>query len=117
MTTTTHTAKPTTTQQVEAFVAACREAGFQIDSRSYGQDFVIEVSAWFTPGDVNAYLAAERASQRTLALAPMTYSGTVWGSDSGSVGGHAALTSGSFRMCKSGVSKRFGKALVARVGR
>lgn len=116
MNTTATAPKPTTAAQVEAFVAACREAGFRIDSRSYGQDYVVEVSTTFAPGDTAAYLAAERASLRILSLAHVVSYGSTWGSDSGSVGGAAALHSGDFRMCKSGIGRRFGAAL-AKVAR
>ena len=114
--TTTTAAKPTTASLVSEFVQACKTAGFRFTSRTYGADYVIEVSTSFTPGNASAYLTAERDSYNLLSLVPVVSYGSTWGSDSGSVGGHTALTSGQFRMCKSGVGRRFGAAL-AKVAR
>lgn len=60
----------------------------------------------FTPGDADAYRSAERACREILSEASMVYPGTVWGTDSASVGGHAGMTQGYCRLSKSGVAKR-----------
>lgn len=67
---------------------------------------VMTASVQFAPGDRAAYAAAEAACLRVLALVPMLRPGTVWGTDSGSVGGAAGLREGLCRMNKSGVSSR-----------
>lgn len=70
---------------------------------------VVTVEKWFTPGDLGAYIAAERACNALLARFRMIRPGTVWGTDSGSVGGHAGLTEGHCRMNKSGVEYRLAR--------
>jgi len=72
----------------------------------------VSATVRFEPGDRAAYLAAEDACGRVLALLPMTYAGTVWGTDSGSVGGHAGLTGGYCRLSKSGIGRKLAAALV-----
>lgn len=89
-------------------MAAASAAGMQVTIR---RD-IVEVSTRFAAGTTGAYLSAERAARQILGMAPMIYPGSVWGSTSGSVGGAVALSSGTFRYCKSGVSKRVLAALV-----
>ena len=60
----------------------------------------------FEPGDTTAYLRAQDAAARILSLLPMNRPGSVWGTDSASVGGHAGLNGGYSRMNKSGIAKR-----------
>lgn len=87
--------------------------------------YIVEVHRQFTPGDVGAYIDAERDANELMRLAPMTNPGSVWGTDSGSVGGHHGLTTGHMRLSKSGISGRFmraaakacGTELVFRAGR
>lgn len=112
MTTTRTAPRSATAIKVDEFTAACADAGFRFTSCNYGGgDYVVEVTTTFAPNDAVAYLKAEHTSYNLLGLAPVVTYGTTWGSDSGSVGGHSALTSGRFHMCKSGVGKRFGAAL------
>lgn len=73
--------------------------------------WVITVEGAFAPGNAEEYRAAEGAAKGLLRMVPMTYPGSVWGTDSASVGGHAGLTGGYMRLSKSGVSARFAKAV------
>lgn len=72
-------------------------------------DATVTAEAWFTPGDVAAYVSAERACNDLLSRFRMTRPGTTWGTDSASVGGHAGLTGGYCRMSKSGVELRLAR--------
>jgi hypothetical protein len=83
----------------------------EVDIGSAPGGSVITVHGRFAPGDTNAFLTAEVEASRALRLMEMTYPGTVWGTDSGSVGGHAGLAGGHFRLSKSGVGARFARAL------
>jgi hypothetical protein len=92
-----------------AWAADARAAGF----RPIYRNDVIEVETSFTPGDANAYMAAESAATALLRVVPRVTYGTTWGSTSDGVGGHAALTSGQFYLAVSGVSRRFGSGVAA----
>lgn len=85
-------------------------------NRIWVRDTVVTITGEFTPGDTNAYVTCDATAESILALLPMTYPGTVWGTDGRSVGGHAGLTGGYFRLSKSGVGKRYARA-VARAAR
>lgn len=67
---------------------------------------IVTVTKNFAPGDNRAYIAAESDAYSILSRFRMVNPGTVWGTDSGSVGGFAGLSGGYVRMNKSGVSKR-----------
>lgn len=101
------TAKPTTTELVEAFVTAAREAGFAWSIRGT----VVTITKSFEPGDADAFVAADGDGPSVLWLVPIVASGSVWGTDGGSVGGAAGLAQGTYRLNVSGVSKRFAAAL------
>ena len=98
------------TEQAQRFLGEARAAGFKIELNGRLGDLVT-ITKTFGAGDSTAYITTDSDASRILSLAPMLYPGTVWGSDSASVGGHAALTTGQYRMSKSGVSKRFVNAL------
>jgi hypothetical protein len=76
-------------------------------------DAAVTAEVYFTPGDVGAYIAAERACNALLSRFRMIRPGSVWGTDSGSVGGHAGLTGGHCRMSKSGVEIRLARQFAA----
>jgi hypothetical protein len=65
-------------------------------------DATVTVEGTFTPGDARAYIAAEANANTVLGMVRMVRPGSVWGTDSGSVGGHVGLTGGYVRMNKSG---------------
>lgn len=72
---------------------------------------VLTVSKSFQKGDNDAFVNCDVVAPHILALCPSTQPGSVWGTDGGSVGGHTALINGSFRLNKSGCSKRVLQAL------
>lgn len=67
---------------------------------------IVTVHIPFTAGDTAEYIGAEDAANRILSRFRMVAPGTVWGTDSASVGGFAGLANGHMRLSKSGVSKR-----------
>jgi hypothetical protein len=67
---------------------------------------IVTVSGRFTPGDKDAYVAMENNALSILAMFKQVRNGSVWGTDSGSVGGALALEKGIFALNKSGVEKR-----------
>lgn len=72
---------------------------------------ILTLEKSFTPEDLSAYMSTENAANHIFSLAPMTTPGSVWGSDSGSIGGAIACQNGYFKLNKSGVSKRILNAL------
>jgi hypothetical protein len=72
-------------------------------------DATVTVEVSFTPGDTAAYCTAERACNDILGQFRMIRPGSVWGTDSASVGGHAGLTGGYCRLNKSGVEIRLAR--------
>jgi hypothetical protein len=101
-----------TTTPADLFASLAREGGWQVTCRGD----LLTIDRHFTPGDRDAYVAADGEGFSLLAIAPMTYPGTVWGTDGASVGGHAGLTGGYYHLNKSGVSKRFVAAVAKRLG-
>jgi hypothetical protein len=83
----------------------------QMGFKASGHDGVVSLGKRFEPGDSKEYMVAESGAMSLLSCAPTVTYGSTWGSDSGSVGGHAALTSGDFHMNKSGISKNFVKGV------
>lgn len=82
-------------------------------ARQYGltlvigvEDGTLRVQRSFKPGDVDAYYRADSDAREVLSLVRYTRPGTVWGTDSGSIGGYDGLTKGYYRLTKSGCSKR-----------
>jgi hypothetical protein len=75
-------------------------------------DATVTAETTFTPGDTGAYVKAERNCNEILRLFRMIRPGSTWGTDSGSVGGHAGLTGGFCRMSKSGVEIRLARQFV-----
>jgi len=93
---------------VSSFIAACKANGFTFDA---SRDSVIRIERRIAIGDKAAFCDCDMSASDILSLVPMK-GGSVWGTDGGSIGGHAALMSGRFVMNKSGESaKRFMTAL------
>jgi len=67
---------------------------------------VVTVLARFPAGDATAYMIAEAACNEVLIEFPMVRPGSVWGTDSGSVGGATGLRDGYCRLSKSGIERR-----------
>lgn len=99
----------TPTQTAQAILDEARRLGFQV-LPGHTLD-VLTVETTFTPNDSDAYLKAESDASQLLRMIRMVRPGTVWGTDSASVGGHAGLTGGYVRMNKSGVELRVLNAL------
>ena len=102
------TTKLTATEQAAEFLAEAARHGFTVEPISNPE--VVTIALSFEPGDRDAYVAADGVAWSVLSAAPMLYPGTTWGTDGASVGGHAGLTGGYYRLSKSGVSKRFTNA-------
>ena len=109
--TTTQTNPSKSAIRAAEFLAAAKARGFSVEVKNYGQDAVVTIEARFTPGDADAYVGYDISHFGVLALVPVVTYGSTWGTDSASVGGHAGLTNGYYRMNKSGVSKRFASAV------
>lgn len=92
--------------QVDAFVSACKSAGFVWSVRGS----IVTIEALFTPNDRDAFVTLDSRYGGVLSLAPLK-GGSVWGTDGGGVGAVAAMHHGRFTMSKSGTAKRFLAAL------
>jgi hypothetical protein len=93
------------------FLAACVAEGFTVEIRSHGGDAVVSVTTTFTAGDRSAYVRCDGIGPSLLSRLPMVRPGSVWGTDGASVGGHAGLTGGYYRLSKSGVALRVASAI------
>lgn len=98
------------------FAAEVARTGMRASISTHGSDYIVTVERGFAPNDSHAYIMAECDAHYALALVPMTYSGSVWGTDSASVGGHAGLVGGYMRLSKSGVGARFAKSAAMACG-
>lgn len=90
-----------------AFHATVTSRGFTI----HVKPGLVTIKASFAPNDRSAYVAHDMDAYGLLAMLPTTASGSVWGTTSDGVGGHAGLVGGYYRLSKSGVSKRVTSAL------
>lgn len=97
----------TTTKQAAEWLANVRADGFTVHVKP-GQVTIVKQ---FTPGDRDAFVACDGDGPHHLAAVPCTQSGSMWGTDGGSVGGMIAIDTGVYRLNQSGVSKRFTTAL------
>lgn len=116
----------TTTTNAAEFLSRATELGFSVRSenvnaraggKALADSWLVELTTTFDAGDAAAYVGTEIEALRLLGDVPRPYAGTTWGSTSDGVGGHAALSSGSFRLCSSGVSASFAKALAKAIAR
>ncbi len=82
-------------------------AGFRVNASGT----IVTLSRCFAPGDNSAFVDCDMFAGGYLAELPQTTPGSTWGTDGGSVGGYAALKSGSFHLHRSGISKRVVSAL------
>jgi hypothetical protein len=96
----TTTTTTTYAEQAAAIRAVARDATVAV---SAGSDGVVTAEARFPAGDRTAYVVAEAACQEVLRLFKQTRGGSVWGTDSASVGGMAGLAGGYCRLHKSGI--------------
>ena len=100
--------------------AAERAAEIKAEAAKYGltvvakvshNDATVTVEGRFTPGDAKAYIAAEDNANTVLSMIRQVRPGSVWGTDSASVGGYAGLTGGYVRMHKSSAGIRVARHL------
>lgn len=91
------------------FVAKAKEYGF-----SYSvTDSVVTVAKKIKPNDNLEFANAESDAWSLLEIAP-NKGGSVWGTDGGSIGGAVAMTTGFFKLNKSGSG---GKTFAAEVAK
>lgn len=109
MTTATATKSATSTPTVQA--QTIRETADANNVRLTVRGDIVTVSATFTPGDRAAFIVAEMACNAVLATVRQTRSGSVWGTDSNSVGGFIGMSAGRVTLNKSGADKRVVKIL------
>lgn len=110
----TTTRRKATKEQGTEWCTEAKDIGFVpvfSDRGGHAGSGVIALETVFTPGDLDAYIAAESNAFALISKVPRVSGGSTWGSTSDGVGGHAALTSGRFHLCVSGVSKRFGAGI------
>lgn len=72
---------------------------------------IITIFKHFEKGSNDHYVRCDQEYDDILDLIPTTTYGSVWGTDGSGVGAISALKHGCFVMNKSGVSKRFCKAV------
>jgi len=95
--------------QAEQFLFAAAELGFVAHVRND----LVELRAYFTPGDRAAFARLDSQAESLMADLPSTRAGSTWGTQGHTVGGHAALVNGAYCLKRSGVSKRLLNALAA----
>jgi hypothetical protein len=88
-------------ERANNIISMAREKGLRISAHGT----VVTVRGSFPPGDKDAYVKIENDANQILAMFKQVRPGSVWGSDSGSVGGAVALEKGIFVLNKSGVEK------------
>ena len=94
--------KTTPAETAAEVVAYAREHGVSL----HVSGGVLRAEVTFEAGDRRAYMQAEARCSRALSFVRQTSPGTVWGTDSGSIGGHVGLTEGRCHLSKSGCAKR-----------
>ena len=95
-------------QNAQDFFDLCKKLGWVYLVKPTG---VVSITKKFTPGDSNAYCDCDSESYTILSKVPLK-GGSIWGTDSGSIGGHIGLTNGYYTLNKSGNgAARFIKAL------
>lgn len=108
-------ATATATELATEFLTEATNAGFTVTVKAF-PDRVVTIETAFTPGDRDAYIAADGAAGALMLAVPTVTYGTTWGTDGSGVGGHAGMAGGYYRLNKSGVSKRFANALAKLTG-
>lgn len=89
--------------------AKAKECGLKV----HAHDQIVSVTGKFTPGDKAAYIEMEHNAYRILGMFRQVRAGSIWGSDSGSVGGAVAVEKGNFVMNKSGCEKALARKFYA----
>lgn len=90
------------TDTAKQVLSVARELGWAVSvSRT-----VLTIEKRIALHDNDSFVQADMEYFSILELVPMTSPGSIWGTDGSGVGGVAAMSSGVFRMNKSGCSKR-----------
>lgn len=89
-------------QTPESFKAYCDEKGIKIERC----ESTLTLVKTFEPGSKEGYTAAESVVS-IIYDTPSAGSGSVWGTDGGSIGGMVGMNNGYMRLNKSNVAKRF----------
>ncbi len=89
-------------------VAKAKEWGFKITDAN---GTVFTVHKTFTPDDKAAYSSAESDANSLVNMVRRTESGSIWGTDGGSIGGAIGLKGGYMTLHKSGCSKQILSAI------
>jgi hypothetical protein len=97
---------PDTTADVEVRASIIRAKAEEYHLTVTAHDQIVSVYGNFTPGDKAAYVTIENRANEILRMFRQVRNGSVWGTDSGSVGGALALGKGKFLLNKSGCEKR-----------
>ena len=72
---------------------------------------ILTITKRIIAGDNDSFCVADMEYGSILGLLPSTSAGSCWGTDGGGIGAISAMKSGTFRMNKSGGSKRVLSAL------
>lgn len=84
------------------FISECTALGW-----SYSvMGSVVRISKNIEPDNLSSFSKADSEYSGILSIIPTTAPGSVWGTDGGGVGALSAVKSGTFKMNKSGCSKR-----------
>jgi hypothetical protein len=103
-----NTKKITPSERARKFVDYARKFGFSYSVRVS----VVTVSKRITIGDAASFAEAETEASILLHDCCPHKGGSVWGTDGGSIGGAVAMSTGCFKMNKSGSGgKSFAKAV------
>lgn len=96
-------------EQAKQFVENARKMGWSVDARC--DNGIVTIFKRFEPNNVDEFSKLDGEYYYVLAKAPIVSAGSTWGTDGGGVGAICALKRGEFVMNRSGVSKRFLKAM------
>jgi hypothetical protein len=83
------------------FAAACSRNGWNILIKG---EQTVAICKQFAANDRDAFVSCDGDYYDLLTILPAR-GGSMWGTDGGSVGGYVAMTSGTFVMNQSGISK------------
>jgi hypothetical protein len=83
------------------FISSARAEGFSV----FASGEVVTLVKRFTPGDREAFVGCDMIAPGILLSLPAGC-GSMWGTDGGSIGGMSAMSSGVFKLNRSGIRKR-----------
>jgi hypothetical protein len=84
------------------FVTACVDLGWTYSTHGS----VVCIEKRFSPNDKMGFIQADSEYFDLLDIVPQTSPGSIWGTDGSGIGGDTAMSTGHFKMKKSGCSKR-----------